>query len=74
MPKFPRNVKQNQAVRAFVRLGGREVPYQGKGSHRAVLMPNGYTAIIPYGTLPVGLLAAVVKAGNVSAEEFIEAL
>ena len=74
MPKFPRDVKQNQAVRAFVRLGGTEVPYQGKGSHRAVLMPNGYTAIIPYGTLPVGLLAAVVKASSVSAEQFIQAL
>ena len=74
MPKFPRNVKQNQAIRAFIRLGGTEVPYQGKGSHRAVLMPNGHTAIIPNGTLPVGLLAAAVKASSVSAEEFIEAL
>ena len=73
MPKFPRNVKQNQAIRAFIRLGGVET-YEGKGSHRRVLMPNGQKLTRPAGTLTIGLLTDAVKQAGVSVDEFIEAL
>jgi predicted RNA binding protein YcfA (HicA-like mRNA interferase family) len=73
VPKIPRNVKQNQAIRAFIRLGGVET-YDGKGSHRRLLMPNGRKLTIPAGTLTVGLLADSLKEAGLSVEEFIEAL
>jgi len=40
MPSLPRNVTQDQVVRALIRAGGVEVRGLGKGSHRSVRMPN----------------------------------
>jgi predicted RNA binding protein YcfA (HicA-like mRNA interferase family) len=58
----------------MIRLGGLEVPGRGKGSHRSVLMPNGFTAVFPSGTLKTGLLADQLKESRVTIQEFIDAL
>jgi hypothetical protein len=73
MPKLPRNLGQAQAVRAFVRAGGVEVKGRGKGSHGAVLMPNGHLAILPI-KLKVGLLAAQIRDSGMTVEEFLDFL
>ncbi len=73
MPKFPRDVSQAEAIRAFVRAGGVEVPRQGKGSHRAVVMPNGKKLVLPYRLKP-GLLSDMVKEAELSVEAFIDLL
>ena len=69
-----RNVRQRQAVRAFVRLGGIELRGRGKGSHKLVRMPNGHTLTIPGGTLNVWLLRGVLKDADVAEGKFLEAL
>jgi hypothetical protein len=71
MRRSLRNVRQEEAVRAFVRLGGVERP--GKGSHRVVNI-SGNNLSIPHGTLRIGLLLHLVKLAGVSEEEFMEAL
>ena len=73
MPPVPRNVSQERAVRAFVRAGGEEIQGRGKGSHRAVLMPNGALLILPV-RLKVGLLAHQIKRAGMTVEEFLERL
>ena len=73
MPKLPRNLAQARALRAFVRAGGREVPRRGKGSHRAVLMPNGHLVILPV-RLKEGLLSGQIRDSGLTLEEFIEYL
>lgn len=73
MPRLPRNVKQSEAIRAMIRLGGVEIPGRGKGSHRSVLMPNRYIAVFPM-TVKTGLLSSILKASDVSVDEFIQAL
>ena len=50
-----------------------EVPERGKGSHRAILMPNAHLVILPM-TLKVGLLAAQIKDADLTLEQFIENL
>ena len=55
MPKLPRNVSQERAIRAFMAAGGEEVKL-GKGSHCAVRMPNGALLVLPM-RLKTGLLA-----------------
>lgn len=72
MPRFPRDVTQEQAVRAFVRAGGLEIA-GGKGSHRRVQMPNGARLTLPR-TLKVGLLRDMVEEAGISVEQFIELL
>ena len=74
MPKLPRDLTQEQAIRALIRCGGAAVPRQGKGSHRKVIMPNCYTAVFPYGRLRLGLLAAALKGAELSVEDFLDAL
>jgi hypothetical protein len=71
--RLPRDVSQERAIRAFVRLGGQEVVRRGKGSHRAVLMPNGHLAILPF-RLKVGLLADQIKESGLTVEDFIDNL
>jgi predicted RNA binding protein YcfA (HicA-like mRNA interferase family) len=73
VPKLPRNVTQQQVVRALVRAGGVEVRDAGKGSHRAVEMPNGHTAIIPHKVKP-GLLSGVIKSTGLTLDEFLRYL
>ena len=73
MPKLPKNLSQDKAVSAFVRAGGAEIPRRGKGSHRAVLMPNGHLTILPQ-TLKVGLLASQIKEAGMTIEQFVDLL
>jgi predicted RNA binding protein YcfA (HicA-like mRNA interferase family) len=49
------------------------VPRRGKGSHRAVFMPNGHLVILPV-RLKVGLLSGQIRDSGLSLEEFIEHL
>lgn len=71
MAKSLRNVRQAEAIRAFVRLGG--VERQGKGSQRVISM-NGRTLSVPSGTLKVGLLNNLIKVAGLTPEQFQDAL
>ena len=64
-------MKQSDAVRAFVRLGGME--RAGKGSHRVVNL-NGRNLAIPYGTLKEGLLRHLIKTAGLTPDDFLKAL
>ena len=68
MPPF-RDIRQTQAVRAFVRLGG--VERAGKGSHRVIKMPNGVNVSVPAGIVKVGLLKSLIKSAECSEERFL---
>jgi len=72
MSPMLRNVRQQQAARAFVRAGGRQ--RAGKGSHQLVTMPNGRHLSIPAGVLKVGLLKHLIKMADISEEEFLRLL
>ena len=65
------NVRQNEAVRVFVRLGG--VERLGKGSHRVVNL-NGMNLSIPHGTLKVGLLRHLIKISGFTINDFLNEL
>ena len=71
MPPF-RDVSQDDAVKAFCRLGGVE-RRGGKGSHKKVEL-NGATLIIPQGILKIGLLKSLIRSAGISEEQFQEAL
>ena len=68
MPPF-RDIRQSEAVRAFVKLGG--VERAGKGSHRVVKMPNGVNVSVPAGIVKVGLLKSLIKSAECSEERFL---
>ena len=70
MPSL-RDIRQEQAVRAFCRLGGE--PRKGKGSHMVVNL-NGFNLSIPAGVLKVGLLKHLIKLSGITEEEFVEHL
>ena len=72
--KSLKNIRQREAVNAFERLGGVELRKRGKGSHRLVRMPNGYTLTLPSGVLNTWLLRDVLKDANVTEQKFLEAL
>ena len=67
-----RNVRQDAAIRAFIRAGGHE--RAGKGSHRNLKMPNGKIVTLPAGVLRVGLLRHQIKLAGLTEEEFLELL
>ena len=71
MPRSLRDVRQEDAVRAFVRLGGAERP--GKGSHRVVNI-NGNNLSVPHGILKIGLLTRLISRAGVSRKEFTDLL
>jgi predicted RNA binding protein YcfA (HicA-like mRNA interferase family) len=73
MPKLPRDLSQEQATRAFVRSGGVVDTSRGKGSHRAILMPNGHLVILPM-RIKVGLLASQIRDSAITVEEFVDNL
>lgn len=64
-----RNIRQADAVRAFVRKGGKE--RRGKGSHRVVTM-NGNNLSVPHGILKVGLLKTLIKRSGLTEQEFLD--
>lgn len=63
------NIRQEEAVKAFVRLGG--VERKGKGSHRVVNI-NGVNLSIPHGILKEGLLRYLIKIAGLTPEKFLE--
>ena len=75
MARSLRNVRQAEAIRAFIRLGGEELKGRGKGSHRVVTMPNSpHRLTVPGGILKIGLLESLIKTAGLSEDEFMEAL
>ncbi len=65
------NIRQGEAVRAFVRLGG--VERSGKGSHIIVNL-NQMNLSVPHGVLKVGLLRHLIKISGITEEEFLDAI
>ena len=66
-----RDITQDQAVRAFCRLGGEE--RRGKGSHKVVNFGR-WNLSIPHGILKVGLLRSLIRTAGVTEDEFLDAL
>ncbi len=66
-----RNVRQDEAVRAFCRMGGEE--RRGKGSHRVVNF-RGRNLSIPRGVLKIGLLKRLLEIVDVTEQEFRDCL
>jgi hypothetical protein len=72
MVRAPRNVRQPEAIRAFVRAGG--VFRKTRGGHQAVKMPNGHIVSLPTGIIKVGLLQSEVRKSGLTMEQFLELL
>ena len=66
-----RNVRQREAVRAFVKLGG--IERRGKGSHRVVNI-NQMNLSIPHGVLKEGLLRRLIQLSGFTVEDFLSEL
>jgi predicted RNA binding protein YcfA (HicA-like mRNA interferase family) len=73
VPKVPRDLTQDEAVRAFLKADGIELKGRGKGSHRYIAMPNGETLTIPYHVKP-GLVSSCIKQAGLTLEEYLELL
>ncbi|MBA7676897.1 hypothetical protein ES703_85142 [subsurface metagenome] len=71
MRRSLRNVRQREAVRAFVRLGG--IERRGKGSHRVVNI-NRMNLSIPHGVLKEGLLRRLIQLSGFTVEDFLREL
>ena len=71
MKRSLRNVRQREAVQAFVRLGG--IERTGKGSHRVVNI-NRMNLSIPHGVLKEGLLRRLIQISGFTIEDFLRAL
>jgi predicted RNA binding protein YcfA (HicA-like mRNA interferase family) len=68
--RLPRNLRQEQVVRALVRAGGVPDKAAGKGSHFRVTMPNKVRVFVPAGRIKTGTLAAIIRQAGLSGEEF----
>jgi len=68
-----RGIKGKDAVKAFIRAGGRKRP--GKGDHINIKMPNGMIITIPgRGELKIGLIKAAINKAGLTEEKFVELL
>ena len=72
MTRAPRDIRQQETIRAFVKAGG--VRRKSKGGHQAINMPNGHIVSLPTGIIKVGLLQAEVRKSNLTMAEFVEFL
>jgi predicted RNA binding protein YcfA (HicA-like mRNA interferase family) len=73
MARILRGIKGKDAVKAFIRAGGRKRP--GKGDHINIKMPNGMIITIPgKGELKIGLLKAAINKAGLTEEEFSKLL
>lgn len=64
-----RNVKGQDAVKAFVKAGG--IVRSGKGDHVNIKMPNGQIITIPVPKdIKIGLLKAAIKKAGLTEDEF----
>ena len=68
MVKSLNSIRQEDAIKAFIRLSG--IERKGKGSHRVVNL-NNYNLSIPGGVLKVGLLRHLIKLSGYSVEDFL---
>ena len=68
MTRSLRNIRQREAVRAFVRLGG--IERSGKGSHKVVNI-NNMNLSVPHGILKEGLLRRLIQLSGFSAKDFL---
>ena len=73
MPELPRDLTRDEVVKVLVRAGGTEVKDAGKGSHRAVEMPNSHAAIVPRKVKP-GLLSGVIRSSGLTLDQFLRYL
>ena len=71
MRRSLRDVRQREAVQAFVRLGGTE--RRGKGSHKVVNI-NQVNLSIPHGILKEGLLRRLIQISGFTVEDFLREL
>ena len=73
MPEL-RNVRPEDAIRAFERAGG--VARQGKGAHVNIKMPNGQIITFSATKAPIkiGLLRAMLRKSGISDNEFVRLL
>jgi predicted RNA binding protein YcfA (HicA-like mRNA interferase family) len=68
-----RGIKGKDAVKAFIRAGGKKRP--GKGDHINIKMPNGMIITIPgKDELKIGLLKAAINKAGLTEEKFVELL
>jgi predicted RNA binding protein YcfA (HicA-like mRNA interferase family) len=73
-PKLPRDLSQDEVVRALVNAGGIEERSRGKGSHRLVRMPDiGRPVVVP-AKIKTGLLGGIIREAGLALEEFLDAL
>jgi hypothetical protein len=63
-----RNVRQEEAARVFVRLGGER--RRTKKNYAMITMPNGALIELPSGILKVGLLRAQIRRAGLTVEQF----
>ena len=66
-----RDIRQREAIRAFIRLGGIVLKRRGKGSHCLVVL-NGNTLVIPGGTISIGTMKGIIKNAGVTEQEFLD--
>jgi predicted RNA binding protein YcfA (HicA-like mRNA interferase family) len=71
MRRSLRNVRQKEAVQAFIKLGG--IERRGKGSHRVVNI-NQMNLSIPHGVLKEGLLRRLIQLSGFTVEDFLREL
>jgi len=73
MSRELRGIKGKDAVKAFLRAGGKERP--GKGDHINIKMPNGMIITIPNkGELKIGLLKNAIHKAGLTEEQFLDFL
>jgi predicted RNA binding protein YcfA (HicA-like mRNA interferase family) len=73
MTRSLRGVRGKEAIKAFLRAGGKLRP--GKGGHINVKMPNGMIITLPgKEELSIGLLKAAIKKAGMSEDTFLDLL
>ena len=66
-----RDIRQREAIRAFIRLGGVALRRRGKGSHQLVVI-NGKSLAVPSGTISIGTLKYLIKSAGVTEKDFLD--
>ncbi len=69
-----RNVRVEQSIRAFTRLGYEVV--RVRGSHYILKHPERGALVLPFhrGTIKVGIIMDAIKKSGISVEQFLELL
>ncbi len=73
MSRELRGIKGKEAIKAFIRAGGKERP--GKGDHINIKMPKGMIITIPdKGEIKIGLLKSAIHKAGLTEEQFLDLL